>query len=73
MNFSKTLINWYLKSRRELPWRETTNPYNIWLSEIMLQQTRIEQGLPYYNKFIAAFPSVFDLADASQDKVMKLW
>ena len=73
MNFSKTLINWYLKSRRELPWRETTNPYNIWLSEIMLQQTRIEQGLPYYNKFIAEFPSVFDLADASQDKVMKLW
>ena len=73
MNFSKTLINWYLKSKRDLPWRETTNPYNIWLSEIMLQQTRIEQGLPYYKKFIEEFPSVFDLADASQDKVMKLW
>ncbi|WBL22651.1 A/G-specific adenine glycosylase [Zunongwangia sp. HRR-M8] len=73
MNFSKTLINWYLKSKRDLPWRKTRDPYNIWLSEIMLQQTRIEQGLPYYMKFIDEFPSVFDLADAPQDKVMKLW
>lgn len=73
MDFSKTLINWYLKSKRDLPWRKTSDPYNIWLSEIMLQQTRIEQGLPYYLKFVDEFPSVFDLADASQDKVMKLW
>ncbi|MDN3595629.1 A/G-specific adenine glycosylase [Zunongwangia endophytica] len=73
MDFSKTLINWYLKSKRDLPWRKTSDPYNIWLSEIMLQQTRIEQGLPYYLKFVEEFPSVFDLADASQDNVMKLW
>lgn len=73
MNFSKILINWYLSNKRELPWRKTREPYNIWLSEIMLQQTRIEQGLPYYERFTEAFPSVFDLAAASQDKVLKLW
>ncbi|WP_417884849.1 A/G-specific adenine glycosylase [Zunongwangia sp.] len=73
MEFYKILINWYLKSKRKLPWRETQNPYNIWLSEIMLQQTRIAQGLPYYEAFIEAFPTVFDLAKAPQDKVMKLW
>lgn len=73
MEFSKILINWYLKSKRNLPWRETQNPYNIWLSEIMLQQTRIAQGLPYYEAFLDEFQTVFDLAKAPQDKVMKLW
>lgn len=73
MVFSKILISWYLKNKRDLPWRKTREPYRIWLSEIMLQQTRIEQGLPYYNQFIAAFPSVFDLAEAPQEKVLKLW
>lgn len=73
MVFSKTLINWYQKNKRNLPWRETKNPYKIWLSEIMLQQTRVAQGLPYYLKFIEAFPTVFDLANASEDTVLKLW
>ncbi|HEY9185390.1 MAG TPA: A/G-specific adenine glycosylase [Salegentibacter sp.] len=73
MEFSKILINWYLNNRRDLPWRKTANPYHIWLSEIMLQQTRVEQGLPYYLSFVKAFPSVFDLAEASQEKVLKLW
>ena len=73
MEFSKILINWYLNNKRDLPWRKTPDPYRIWLSEIMLQQTRVEQGLPYYLSFIEAFPSVFDLAEASQEKVLKLW
>ena len=73
MLFHKTLINWYLKNKRDLPWRKTFNPYHIWLSEIMLQQTRIEQGLPYYYTFINEFPDVFQLAEASQEKVLKLW
>tara|TARA_R110002020_G_scaffold111121_7_gene256685 strand:- start:161 stop:1216 length:1056 start_codon:yes stop_codon:yes gene_type:complete len=73
MVFSKVLIDWYLKNKRELPWRKTSDPYHIWLSEIMLQQTRIEQGLPYYKRFKSAFPSVLDLAAAPQEKVLKLW
>lgn len=73
MEFSKILIKWYLNNKRDLPWRKTTDPYHVWLSEIMLQQTRVEQGLPYYLSFIQAFPSVFDLAKASQEKVLKLW
>jgi len=73
MIFHKILINWYLANKRELPWRNTTDPYRIWLSEIMLQQTKIDQGLPYYLVFTDAFPSVFDLANASQEKVLKLW
>ncbi|MBZ9729819.1 A/G-specific adenine glycosylase [Salegentibacter sp. JZCK2] len=73
MVFSKVLIDWYLKNKRELPWRKTSDPYHIWLSEIMLQQTRIEQGLPYYQRFTTAFPTVFDLAEAPQEKVLKLW
>ncbi len=73
MNFSKQLIKWYLENKRELPWRNTTNPYLIWLSEIMLQQTRVAQGLPYYLAFTNAFPTVFDLANANEEKVLKLW
>ncbi len=73
MSFSKTLIYWYLQNKRNLPWRNTTNPYYIWLSEIILQQTRIDQGMPYYLKFIEAFPTVKDLAVAEEEKVLKLW
>lgn len=73
MDFSNLLIDWYLQYKRDLPWRKTTNPYNIWLSEIMLQQTRVAQGLPYYEAFISAFPTVFDLAKASEEEVLKLW
>lgn len=67
------LIAWYKQNKRDLPWRDTKDPYKIWLSEIILQQTRVAQGLPYYLKFVEAFPTVFDLAHAPQQKVLKLW
>ncbi len=73
LNFSKILINWYLKYKRDLPWRHTTDPYFIWLSEIMLQQTQVAQGLPYYLKFTETYPTVFHLAKASQEEVLKNW
>jgi len=73
MIFSKILINWYSVNKRELPWRKTTNPYKIWLSEIILQQTQVKQGLPYYDNFNAKYPSVLDLANANEDAVLKLW
>jgi A/G-specific adenine glycosylase len=60
-------------NKRDLPWRATRDPYLIWLSEIIMQQTRIDQGLAYYNRFAGEFPSVFDLASASEDQVLKLW
>ncbi len=73
MEFSKKLITWYLQNKRTMPWRETKDPYYIWLSEIILQQTRVAQGLPYYLSFTKAFPTVFDLAKATEDEVLKLW
>tara|TARA_R110000796_G_scaffold250788_3_gene380618 strand:+ start:21070 stop:22113 length:1044 start_codon:yes stop_codon:yes gene_type:complete len=73
MIFSKKILAWYAENKRDLPWRNTVNPYNIWLSEIMLQQTRVAQGTPYYLKFIKIFPSVNDLANASEEKILKLW
>ena len=73
MEFSNSLIHWYLQNKRDLPWRNTTNPYLIWLSEIMLQQTRVAQGLPYFLAFTEAFPTVFDLANANEEQVLKLW
>ncbi len=71
--FSKKVIRWYEKNKRDLPWRETKDPYRIWLSEIILQQTRVNQGLPYYLKFVESFPTVFDLAAALEQKVLRLW
>ena len=73
MQFSNSLVQWYLQNKRDLPWRDTINPYQIWLSEIILQQTRVAQGLPYFISFINAFPTVFDLANAEEDQVLKLW
>ena len=73
MNFSAILMQWYALNKRELPWRYTNNPYFIWLSEIILQQTKVDQGLPYYLKFTLAFPLVNDLANAKEDMVLKLW
>jgi A/G-specific adenine glycosylase len=64
---------WYKDVKRDLPWRENKNPYSVWISEIILQQTRVDQGLPYYNRFLERFPTVHDLADASEDEVLKLW
>jgi len=73
MKFHKKLKTWYLQNKRSMPWRETTDPYRIWLSEIMLQQTRVAQGLPYYLSFTERFPTVFDLANAKEEEVLKLW
>jgi len=73
MKFSKKLITWYLQNKRTMPWRETKDPYRIWLSEIILQQTRVAQGLPYYLSFTEAFPTVFELASATEEQVLKLW
>ena len=73
MMFSEKLINWYLQNKRDLPWRETRDPYRIWLSEIILQQTRVNQGMPYYERFTERFPTIGDLAKAEESEVMKLW
>lgn len=72
--FTKKLLNWNrLHNTREMPWKGEKDPYRIWLSEIILQQTRVEQGLSYYNKFILQYPSVHDLANAPEQEVFKLW
>jgi len=73
MIFSNKLVSWYQNNKRDLPWRNTVNPYHIWLSEIILQQTRVLQGTPYYLTFLKAFPTIEDLANASEDKVLKMW
>ena len=73
MNFKFKLIYWYSNNKRQLPWRETKNPYYIWLSEIILQQTQVKQGLPYYDAFVAQYPTIFDLAKATETSVLKLW
>lgn len=71
--FSEIIISWYAQNKRDLPWRKTQDPYKIWISEIMLQQTRVIQGLTYYLQFVSALPTVKDLANASLDDVLKLW
>lgn len=73
MSFSNQIISWFRENGRALPWRETRNPYAIWLSEIILQQTRIVQGLEYWERFMAQYPTVEALAAASEDDVLKLW
>lgn len=73
MNFQEEITSWYRAGHRDLPWRKSTDPYVIWLSEIILQQTRVEQGLPYFNRFLAAFPTVADFAAASENEILKLW
>lgn len=73
MSFADKLIVWYRSEGRDLPWRKTRDPYVIWLSEIILQQTRVEQGLPYYYRFVECFPSVLEFAEASEDELLRLW
>ena len=73
MTFSAQIISWYKQHKRDLPWRGIKDPYKIWLSEIILQQTRIEQGTPYYNRFIEQYPSIQNLAKAQEEEVLKLW
>ena len=71
--FSKKIVEWYKNNKRDLPWRNTKDPYLVWLSEIILQQTRVEQGLPYYRRYIEHFPTVQHLSKATEEKVLKLW
>ena len=73
MIFHKKLLGWFLDHRRPFPWRENNNPYNVWLSEIILQQTRAAQGLPYYHKFVNTYPKIDYLAKAEQEDILKLW
>ncbi|MET1054327.1 MAG: A/G-specific adenine glycosylase [Pedobacter sp.] len=73
MAFQQDIISWYLSNKRSLPWRDTQDAYVIWLSEIILQQTRVEQGLPYFNRFLEAYPTVLDFAAATETQVLKLW
>ena len=71
--FPKRLIHWYQKSKRDLPWRNTKDPYHIWLSEIILQQTRVDQGMDYYLKFVKEFSTVHQLSKAPEEKILKMW
>jgi A/G-specific adenine glycosylase len=71
--FAEDLLQWYNREKRDLPWRRTSDPYRIWVSEIMLQQTRVDTVIPYYKRFLEAFPTVHDLAAAEQQQVLKLW
>src|SRR3974390_1302629 len=71
--FRKKLLAWFAEFRRDLPWRRTKDPYRIWLSEIMLQQTRVTAVIPYYERFLARFPDVKTLADAPEGEVLRLW
>jgi len=71
--FSEHLLNWYRANKRELPWRKNKDPYRIWVSEIMLQQTRVDAAIPYYERFMERFPTLESLADAPEEEVLKLW
>lgn len=71
--FNTRIHNWYSLFKRDLPWRNTCNPYSVWVSEIILQQTRIDQGMAYYLKFMDEFPTISELANASEDQILKLW
>lgn len=73
LTFAKKIIDWYHQQKRNLPWRETKDPYKVWLSEIILQQTRVAQGLPYYNRFVENFPTIKSLAAATEQDVLRLW
>ncbi|HQI70640.1 MAG TPA: A/G-specific adenine glycosylase, partial [Bacteroidales bacterium] len=73
MKFSDNLIRWYNQHKRKLPWRNTNDAYKIWMSEVILQQTRVEQGLGYYERIIARYPDIFRMADAKEEDLLKLW
>ena len=71
--FRRALLAWFDKHRRDLPWRENRDPYRIWVSEVMLQQTTVAAVVPYFHRFLAAFPTLHSLADADEQQVLKLW
>ncbi|MET3698731.1 A/G-specific DNA-adenine glycosylase [Bacillus oleivorans] len=72
-DFQKSLVNWYEAEKRDLPWRRTNDPYKIWVSEVMLQQTRVDTVIPYYNRFLEKFPTLQDFAEAQEDEILKAW
>ena len=72
-SFREKLLNWYDENKRDLPWRRSKNPYHIWVSEIMLQQTRVDTVIPYYERFLDWFPTVESLADAPEERLLKAW
>ena len=69
----KALTTWFCENKRDLPWRHTKDPYRIWVSEIMLQQTRVDTVIAYYHRFMEQFPTVYDLAEAPEQEVLKIW
>lgn len=71
--FQRDLIDWFQKEQRDLPWRRTADPYQIWISEVMLQQTRVDTVIPYYKRFVEKFPTVESLAQAEEESLLKLW
>lgn len=71
--FSRHLLEWYHGQKRDLPWRRSRDPYHIWVSEIMLQQTRVDTVIPYFNRFIGRFPTIESLAEAAEEEVLKCW
>ena len=73
MNFNRSILDWYSENKRNLPWRETADPYKIWVSEIILQQTRVNQGMTYYDRFINIYPNITSLASAKEEAVLKVW
>src|SRR5215467_4051969 len=73
VSFRKSLLAWYRRMRRDLPWRKSNDAYRVWLSEIMLQQTRVAAVIPYYERFLGRFPDVRALASAPEEEVLRLW
>src|SRR5690625_1104278 len=71
--FSENLLQWYKDNKRDLPWRKTKDPYKIWVSEIMLQQTKVDTVIPYFENFMTNFPTIYDLAAANEQEVLKMW
>ena len=72
-NFKDNIVHWFNNNQRSMPWRETTNPYYIWLSEVMLQQTQVKTVIDYYDRFTHRFPTIADLSEANEDEVLKYW
>ncbi|MFM2038919.1 MAG: hypothetical protein RL432_1858 [Bacteroidota bacterium] len=73
LSFQESILSWYDQNKRDLPWRNTASPYFIWISEVILQQTRVEQGLPFYHRFVERFPNVNSLAEAQENEVLAVW
>jgi A/G-specific adenine glycosylase len=73
LSFSEAIMGWYLRHKRDLPWRHSKDPYIVWVSEIILQQTRVDQGLPYFSRITQTWPTISDMANASEEQVLKLW